>query len=172
MFGVAAVYGASSIVAVQNGSSGTYFASRQAIGVVFGGILLVFGARSDYHIWRALAWPFIGVVTLLLVALLLPFTDGIVREVNGARRWLGVADLSFQPAELAKFAVVAWTAMLATKKDKTIREFKRGVVPFLVILGPVAALVVFEPALSTAMLICLVARQSRFRCSRSARRRY
>ena len=50
VFGVAAVYGASSIVAVQNGSSGTYFASRQAIKILLGKMLLVFSTRADYHI--------------------------------------------------------------------------------------------------------------------------
>jgi cell division protein FtsW len=97
------------------------------------------------------------VVTLLLLILLLPFAGPIVIELNGARRWLGAFGLSFQPAEVAKFAVVAWTAMLATKKGKTVRDFRLGILPFVVVLGPVAALILFEPALSVALSVCLLA---------------
>ena len=157
VFGIAAVYGASSIVAVQSGESGSAFAWRQAIGATIGAACLLLGARADYHVWQRYAWPVLGVVSLLLLVLPLPFANAIVREVNGARRWIGVAGFSFQPAEFAKFAAVAWTAMLATKKGDRVREFKRGLLPFLVVLGPIALLILFEPALSMALSVCLLA---------------
>ena len=156
-FGVAAVYGASSIVAVQGGEPGSAFALRQLLGVVIGGVLLFLGARVDYHLWQRVAWPLLGVVSLLLLILLLPLADPVVLELNGSRRWIGVGGVSFQPSEFAKFAVLAWTAMLATKKGGGIRQFKRGLLPFLVILVPVAALILFEPAMSMALSVCLLA---------------
>jgi cell division protein FtsW len=157
VFGVAAVYGASSIVAVQQGNPGSTFALRQLIGGVIGGLGLLIAARMDYHVWQRLAWPILlGAVLLLLV----PFLPGLrhfAPEINGARRWITIAGITIQPSELAKFAVVIWTAMLATKKDELLREFKRGLVPFLVVLVPLAALILFEPNLSTAVLVILVA---------------
>lgn len=156
-FGIAAVYGASSIVAVRRGEPGTAYAIRQATGVVVGGFLLLFGARRDYHVWRRLAWPLLLGVALLLLVLLLPFAAPVVNELNGARRWLALGPVAFQPAELAKFAVVVWTAMLATRKADRLRNFRAGLAPFLVVLVPLTALVVFEPALSTTLLIGLVA---------------
>ncbi len=157
VFGIAAVYGASSIVALQQNAPGSYYAFRQLIGVVIGSAVLVLGARYDYHLWQRHAWAMLGVVSLLLLILLLPFADPIVLELNGARRWLGAFGLSFQPAEAAKFAVVAWTAMLATKKGKTVRDFRLGILPFVVVLGPVAALILFQPALSVALSVCMLA---------------
>jgi cell division protein FtsW len=157
VFGIAAVYGASSIVAVQNGESGSVFALRQLLGATLGAVGMWLAARLDYHLWQRYAWPLLGIVALTLLIVLLPFADPIVVERNGARRWLGGSLLSFQPAEFAKFAVVAWTAMLATKKGDRIREIKRGALPFIVIVGPIALLILLEPALSNAVLVCLLA---------------
>ncbi len=157
VFGIAAVYGASSIAAVQSGATGSAFALRQLLGATIGAVGMWLAARLDYHVWQRYAWPLLGIVSVTLLVLLLPFAEPIVVERNGARRWLGTSLISFQPAEFAKFAVVAWTAMLATKKSDRIREIKRGVLPFAVIVGPLAMLIVFEPALSNAMLVCLLA---------------
>jgi len=157
IFGVAAVYGASSIVAVESGQPPTAFALRQLAGVVVGGFGLVIAARIDYHVWRRLAWP---LVLAVLVALLLPYLPGLralTPELNGARRWLKIGPIQLQPSEFGKFAVIAWCAMLAAKKGDTIREFKRGVLPFLVVVGPLCLLILFQPNLSTATLVALLA---------------
>lgn len=157
VFGIAAVYGASSIVAVQMGEAGSAFALRQLIGAVVGGFGMLLVARMDYHVWQRLAWP---ILVAALVLLMVPFLPGLrhfAPEINGARRWIAIAGVKLQPSELAKFAVVVWTAMLATKKDELLREFKRGILPFLVVLVPLAALILFEPNLSTAVLVVLVA---------------
>jgi cell division protein FtsW len=157
IFGVAAVYGASSIHAVENGDPASYFALRQLLGVVVGGIGLAVAARIDYRAWRRLAWP---MLLIILVALIIPYLPGLralAPEINGARRWLGVGPVRVQPSEFAKFAVIAWCAMLAAKKGETLREFKRGILPFLAVVGPVCALILFQPNLSTATLVALLA---------------
>ncbi len=156
-FGVVAVYGASSIWAVQNGLAGSFFALRQIGGALVGIVLLLLATRIDYHVWQRNAWVILGAVVLVLIVPLLPFTESIAAERNGARRWVGVAPLVFQPSEFAKFAVVAWTAMLAAKKSTGIRSFKRGVLPFIVILAPTCLLILLEPDLSTASLTILLA---------------
>ncbi len=157
VFGVAAVYGASSIWAVQSGHPGSYFALRQLLGAVLGMVLLLVTARIDYHMWQQYAWPLLGVVVVLLVVPLLPFTRAIAPEVNGARRWITVGPATLQPSELAKLAAVAWTAMLAVKKGPLVREFKRGLLPFVVVLVPIAMLILLEPDLSTAAVTVLLA---------------
>ena len=157
VFGVAAVYGASSIWAVQSGHPGSYFALRQLLGAVLGMVLLLVAARIDYHMWQQYAWLLLGVVAVLLVVPLLPFTRAIAPEVNGARRWLNVGPVTLQPSEFAKLAVVVWTAMLAVKKGALVREFKRGLLPFVVVLVPVATLILLEPDLSMAAVMVLLA---------------
>ncbi|NIN11400.1 MAG: FtsW/RodA/SpoVE family cell cycle protein [Gemmatimonadales bacterium] len=157
VFGIAAVYGASSIWAAQNGHPGGVFALRQLLGAVLGMALLVVVARLDYHILRRYAWPLLGLVAALLIVPLLPFTRAIAPELNGARRWITIGPVSIQPSELAKLAVVVWAAMLAAKKGELVREFRLGVLPFLVVLVPVLGLIVLEPDLSTATVVALLA---------------
>src|SRR3972149_3803076 len=126
VFGIAAVYGASSLLAVQRGEPGAAFALRQATGVVLGGILFLIAARVDYHRWERWAWPLIGLSAPLLLAPPRPVARSRAPEINGARRWIDLGFFNFQPSEVTKLAVVAWTAMLAAKKGDLVREFKGG----------------------------------------------
>ncbi len=157
VFGVAVVYSASSIWAVQGGHGGSFFARQQLLGVIVGVLLLVIVARVDYRRWRALGWPLLGITGLLLLVLILPFTHAVAPEVNGARRWFQVFGWRIQPSEFAKFVVVLWTAMLAAKKGDKLRGFRGGILPFLVILVPLSALVVIEPDLSSAAVLLVIA---------------
>lgn len=157
VFGLVAVHGASSLIRTAGGTAGADFALKQALGAVLAGIAATVAARTEYHFWQRVAWPLLGVVAVLLVIPLLPFTDAITPTVNGARRWITLGFVTIQPSELAKLAVVVWTAMLAAKKAEQIRTFRRGVLPFLVILGPLVTLIFLEPNLSMALLVALVA---------------
>jgi len=156
VFGIASTYGASSLVTVNGKAAGMGFAWRQLTGAILGGILLLVLARIDYSRWRQWAWPLLGVTVVLLLVPLLPFTRAISPTINGARRWVDVGPINFQPSELARLAVVIWCAMLASKKGEQVREFKKGVLPFTVILGLVAALIGLEPNLSMATLVALL----------------
>jgi cell division protein FtsW len=156
VFGIAAVYGASSIAAVQAGQSGWTFALRQLGGVALGVFMLITVSRIDYHVWQRLAWPLLGATVLLLMILLLPPFHRFAPEINGSRRWINLGFMTIQPSEIAKFATVVWTAMLATKKGESVREFKRGLVPFLLILALLGVLVLMEPDMSSAVELALL----------------
>ena len=157
VFGLAAVYGASSLVTTAGGQVGASFALRQAVGAAVGGLLAIVFARMDYHRWRRWAWPLLGITGVLLLVPLLPFTHVITPTINGARRWVNLGVLTLQPSELAKFAVVVWCAMLAAKKGDQLRNFQLGVLPFVVILLPVIGLIFLEPHLSMALLVAILA---------------
>jgi cell division protein FtsW len=90
-----------------------------------------------------------GLSLLLMLVVILPFTASIAPRIHGSRRFLFGA--SVQPSELAKLAVVVWTAMLVVRKGDTLRGLTKGVLPFLVIIGSLAVLAALEPDLSTAM---------------------
>ncbi len=156
VFGVAATYGAASLVTLEGRNAGLGFALRQLSGAVAGGILLLLASRMDYYRWRQLAWPLLLVVLVLLLIPLLPFTLSIAPPVNGARRWIDLGPINFQPSELARIAVVIWCAMLASKKGIQVREFKKGVLPFIVVLGLISLLILLEPNLSMATLVALL----------------
>jgi cell division protein FtsW len=156
VFGIAATYGAASLVTLQGRNAGLGFALRQLTGAAVGGILLLLASRLDYYRWRQLAWPLLFITLALLLIPLLPFTREIAPPVNGARRWIDLGWLNFQPSELARIVVVIWCAMLASKKGEQVREFKKGVLPFIVILGVISVLILLEPNLSMATLVALL----------------
>jgi len=155
-FGVAATYGAASLVTVKGQSMGLGFAVRQLSGAVLGGLLLLWASRQDYYRWRMWAWPLLLLTIALLVVPLLPFTREIAPSLNGARRWVDIGPLNFQPSELARLVVVIWVAMLASKKGVQVREFKKGILPFIIVLGLVSLLILLEPNLSMAILVALL----------------
>jgi cell division protein FtsW len=156
VFGIAATYGAASLVTLQGQNAGLGFALRQLSGAAVGGVLLLLASRLDYYRWRMLAWPLLLLTIVLLIVPLLPFTHTIAPSINGARRWLDLGPIFFQPSELARLAVVIWCAMLASKKGEQVREFKKGVLPFILILGLVSLLILVEPNLSMATLVALL----------------
>ncbi len=158
-FGIIAVYGASSIVLEWGGKlASSSYAVRQLGGALIGVAALLVATRLDYRLWRDYAWLILGSVALLLLILVLPFTDFMTTgPQGGSSRWINLRVLSFQPSELAKFAVIVWTAMLAAKKGDTVREFKKGLLPFVVVLAFMGLLILLEPDLSTTLLMLLLA---------------
>jgi cell division protein FtsW len=156
-FGIATVYGASSLVRTRDGGvAGGAFALNQFLGALGGGILMLILARLDYRRLRPLAWPILFVTIGLLLIPILPFTYRISPYINGARRWIQLPGFSFQPSEVARLAVIIWCAMLATKKGEQVREFKKGLMPFLVVLGFVSLLILLQPNMSMAVLVALL----------------
>src|SRR4029079_17875823 len=117
---------------------------------------MIIVSRIDYHRWRTFAWPVLFGAILLLLIPLLPFPEAIRPFRNGAHRWVALGPITLQPSEAARFAVVVWVAMLAAKKGEAVRGFKKGLFPFLLILGMVSFLILLEPNLSTAVLVALI----------------
>ena len=155
--GIASVYGSSSLVRVQHGVVGGSYALTQFTGALVGGILMLIVGRMDYRMLRPLAWPLLLGSIVALLIIVLPFTPtAIAPRFNGARRWLRVGPVQFQVSEVARLAVVIWCAMLATKKGDQVREFKKGLLPFLLILGLTSALIMKQPNMSMAVLVSLL----------------
>lgn len=157
VFGLVAMYGASSLVMKKGGDYvGSGYALTQLTGAIVGGIGLLVASRIDYRVWQRLAWPFLlGTIVFLMIPLL-PFTHRIAPVLNGARRWVTLGPVNFQPSELARLAIVIWCAMLAAKKGEQVRQFKKGVLPFLLVIGFVSGLILLEPNLSMATLVGLL----------------
>jgi cell division protein FtsW len=154
LFGLVSLYSASSVLAQRQSLPDYYFVSRQALGAVFGVLLLAGAAWLPYAFWQRVAWPMLCVTWLLLVAIVVG-GDAIAPEVNGARRWLRVGGVALQPSEIAKFAVVVWTAMLAARKHEHFQSLRRGFLPFLLVWVALAVPVLLEPDLHSAFLILM-----------------
>ncbi len=153
--GLVALYSASSVYALRQGLPDTYYVIRQAAGAGVGMACLVLCAFLPYRLWEKSAWPLLVVSALALLVVILPFTRSIAPEINGARRWLQLG-VTVQPSEVAKVAVIVWTAALAVKKAPLFRSLAKGLAPFLAAWGVVLLLILAEPHLSTALVIGLL----------------
>lgn len=147
-FGLAVLYSASAIVAMNENRSSAYFLIRQLEGVAVGIAAFAVAAKMDAQKWEQWAWP---LMWLTIVAMTLALFSP---RVHGSRRFL--FGQSLQPSELGKFAVIVWVAMLTVKKGDQLRHLTKGVLPFLLVIGGLDVLAVLEPDLSVAMLYTLL----------------
>src|SRR5436189_3475192 len=86
VFGLTAVYGASSLLTISGGQVGSSFALKQALGAAVGGIVAALLARSDYRKWQRWAWPVLGLAAVLLLLPLLHITLPLAPCTHGDRR--------------------------------------------------------------------------------------
>ena len=147
-FGLVMLGSASGAVALYRRGDAFAYLRPQLLYAAMGIAGLWLASRVDYHIFHKLAWPLLGVsLVLLAVVLFMP-------EYNGCKRWLvlpGVGTL--QPSEIAKFAVVLVFSHIISLNHDRMRSFAVGVLPFALVLGVVAALMLLEPHLSGTLLI-------------------
>lgn len=154
-FGLATLYSASAIVAMQQDLGSAYFLQRQLTGAGVGVLFFAVAAKLDAERWSRWSWPIMAITLFLMLVVVLPFTEGIAPRIHGSRRFL--VGGSLQPSELAKLSVILWTAMLVVKKgDGGLRRLTKGLLPFLVVVGSLGLLAILEPDLSAAMMFALV----------------
>ena len=155
-FGLVSLYSASSVLALRQSLPDTYYVLNQAAGAGIGLAALMVCAGLPYGLWERLAWPLLAASVIGLALVILPWSEGIAPEINGARRWLLVGGISIQPSEIAKVSVVVWTAAVAVKKAPQFRSLRRGLGPFMVVWGVVVGLTALEPDLSGALVITML----------------
>ncbi len=151
-FGLVTLYSSSSFMAQSEGLPDYFFVLRQAAGAAIGLVIMVACSRIPYQAWRGFAWPLVLLSAVLLVVLVLPGTTSIAPEINGARRWIRLG-VTVQPSELAKLAIIVWTAAMAVKKQAHFKSLSKGLMPFLVVWGGLCLLIAGQPDLSTACLV-------------------
>ncbi|HVA56923.1 MAG TPA: putative peptidoglycan glycosyltransferase FtsW [Gemmatimonadaceae bacterium] len=152
-FGLAVLYSASAIVAMNEGHSSAYYLVRQLEGAVVGVVAFAVAAKMDAQKWERWAWPLMWLtIAMMMACLVLPAS--IAPRIHGSKRFL--FGTSLQPSELAKFAVIVWVAMLTVKKGDQLRHLTKGLVPFLLVIGFLDLLSFLEPDLSVAMVYTLL----------------
>ena len=149
--GLIMLFSASFPMAYYEGENPAYYLIRQGIFAVAGIVAMLLIGRINYERYRVAGKYVLGVAVFLLILVLVP---GVGRTVNGATRWLGFGKLfTFQPSEIAKVGVILYFAESISKKKEKMRSFKEGILPYAVILGIIAALMIKEPHLSGTVLI-------------------
>ncbi len=130
----------------------TRYLQKQAICAVLGlGCMAAF-SRIPTGLWRHYAWHIYGISIVLLLAVLV-----VGQSVNGAKRWVSIAGIQFQPSEIAKFAVILIFARLSREFGPRVREFRYGVLGFGIALLGILVPLALEKHLSAILLIGMVA---------------
>lgn len=122
------------------------------IGVIGGLLVMHFFSRINYLVWKNLS-PYIYILGIILT--LLVFT-GLGFEHGGARRWISLGFISFQPAELLKFSVIVFLSAWFARYEKNIVDWKYGILAFFVFTGIAILTLVKQPDSGTIALIGLV----------------
>ena len=126
----------------------------QATWLGVGVVALLVLLRVDYRHWQRLAPLGLGTSLLLLTLTAVP---GIGLSANGARRWLGVGSVAFQPSELAKIAFIVFVADLLSRPDRHMEDTRATLQPVLVLTVLMGALLMLQPHLGASLLIAAIA---------------
>ena len=130
----------------------TRYLQKQALCAAIGLAAMYCFSRIPAEVWYRMAWPLYGVSILLLLSVLV-----IGEEVNGARRWINLAGIQFQPSEIAKFTMILLFARLTRSFGQKAKRFRYGVLGFGVALLGILVPLALEKHLSAIMLMGMVA---------------
>jgi len=150
-FGLVMLFSASYAYAYYNDGDSFYYIKRQLFFAIIGVVAMLFiGTNINFKILQKYSLLLFAVTLFLLVAVL------FVEDQSGFSRWLYIGSYSFQPSEIAKFAIIVLFAHFAAQNADKMKTFQYGVLPFGVCLGLVAILMILEPHVSGTILIGLL----------------
>ena len=146
------VYSASAVIAREKWQQPYLLLFKQAAWVLIGLSLVPIVMRIDYRSYRQplVIWTALGVAAVALVAVLFS------TPVNGASRWLHVGPLGVQPSELAKLAIILFTAALLERRMDRIDELSHALLPIGLTTGAIVGLILVEPDLGTAVSVLVI----------------
>jgi len=155
MFGIVMVFSASFYYAensANTGYDGYFYFKKQITGAAFGLVAMIALMFFDYNRLKKLRFWLLGVGALLMA---LVFVPGIGVELNGSRRWINLG-IQLQPVELWKLALIIFMAAgISINKDK-MKQFKYGMLPYLILLLISAGLLILQPNFSAIVTIALL----------------
>lgn len=151
IFGWVMVYSASALDAEMKFHDQFYYLKRQILWSLIGGVAFIISAKLPIKFWQKAARPMYVVTILMLAAVLV-----VGPRISGARRWLRLPGMGFQPSELAKIALVLVAADYMDRRQSRLRDFKKGLLPLLLLCAVPLGLIVIEPDLGTPVLMCTV----------------
>ncbi len=151
--GIIMIFSSSFSYSLVNFNDGYHFLKRVFIWAVVGVMAMVFCSRFPYWQWKRFSNMIMLISLILLVLVLTP----IGKEVNGARRWIGIGEsLTVMPSEIAKFAVIMFVATSIERKKEKMQSFIYGVLPYLMLIGVVFGLIYKQPDFSTAFVVSVI----------------
>ena len=152
-FGLLMVLSSSSVSAFRIGGSSFSVFANQATYAIVGLVCFCAAQYIPVRVMRSLSTAAVIISLALLVAVLLP---GVGAVVNGARSWIRLGGLQFQPSEVAKLALLVWMAHVLAARRSTLRSPKALLVPVLPVFALMAALIMMQPDLGTTVALTIV----------------
>jgi len=151
--GIVMVYSASAVLAMEKHNDPYLYLMKQGAWVIIGLCLLPIAMRLDYRHYRepAVIWTLLAAAIGALIAVL------FAQPVNGASRWLNVGSLGVQPSELAKIAIIIFTAALLERRMNRIDDVSQSLLPMGIVLGIIVTLILLQPDLGTAAALTMIA---------------
>jgi cell division protein FtsW len=158
LFGAVMVYSASAMISLQEtaknpeGASQFFYFYKQFGFTVLGLVVMYATSKIDYRLYqnKTIVYGILGFTAILLLAVY-----GFP-SINGARRRIRFAGVSFQPSEIAKIALPIFLAYFLTEKEDSVGDLKETVLPCALVLGFFGALIMFEPDLGTTMVLYVI----------------
>ena len=130
----------------------THFMARHALFIVIALVAALLAVQVPMRVWEKLApWVFVASLALLIAVLF------IGKDVNGARRWLPLGVMSFQPSELAKLGITMYAAGYMVRKMDARENFFRAVYPMAIAIAGVGLLLLAEPDMGAFLVIATIA---------------
>ncbi len=151
--GIVMIYSASSCYAYEQYNDSAYYLKRHLIHFTLGLLLARFFLKKDYKNLKKYAKVFLAISIIGLILALVP---GIGREAGGAKRWVKLGFIGFQPSEFAGFFLIVYIADILDRKQPVIRSFMQGFMPSLMILGFSVLLILLQPDLGSSVCILAV----------------
>jgi len=151
--GLVMVYSASFAISQDVFGNDLHFVTRQGIAMALGLVLLLSTMLIDYRSYQKPVYvtvAVLGIIAALVFVLLLPAS-------RGSHRWIPLGVFNAQPSEFAKLTVILFLASFLSRKGDRLNEFRRGILPVLLVVGSIALLVAVEPDLGTACMIAAIA---------------
>ena len=149
--GTCMIFSSSFIMADKWYGDSYYFLKKQIIYAIIALIVLLLSINIDYHFYKKVSIPLLIISIILLSAVFIP---GVGRSAGGAVRWVKFGILSFQPSEIAKFALILYMSESMTRKGMNdLKTFAKGILPSLIVIGVIFVLILKEPDFSTALII-------------------
>lgn len=134
--------------------SSNYFLIRHLISLVIAIVVGIWAFKIPTKVWDRYSPVIFGFTVLLLVLVLIP---GIGKGVNGARRWIPLGIMNFQPSELMKFAAVIFAASYTVQRQEYLHSFSKGMLPMGIAVALVGGLLMKEPDMGAFVVVALIA---------------
>ncbi|MBQ4649674.1 MAG: putative lipid II flippase FtsW [Firmicutes bacterium] len=153
IFGTLMIFSASYYYSISQYDDPYHYLIRQLIWLAAGTVAMWVCSKIDYHFWVRLWLVAFAAGLVLLVLVLTPLGS----SAYGATRWIEVGPITIMPGEIAKPCIILFITGFFSRHPKWATDFKKGIIPIVVVTGIYGGLIMLQPNMSTAFTVCFIA---------------